>query len=125
MQKTLNCPCGGGSPFAECCGPIHDGTKPAATAEALMRSRYAAFVVGNDDYLLQSWAPESRPSRLTLDPGQRWTGLEILATADGRELSAVGEVEFIAHYEIDGVPGSMRERSRFRREAGRWVYVDG
>jgi SEC-C motif-containing protein len=34
-------------------------------------------------------------------------------------------VEFRAHHLVDGVAGAQHERSRFVREDGRWVYVDG
>ena len=90
-----------------------------------MRSRFTAFAIGDDDHLLGSWAPESRPGGLRLDRDRHWTRLEILDTVDGRELSNSGIVEFRAHYEIDGVAGAVHERSTFRRERGRWVYVDG
>jgi SEC-C motif-containing protein len=110
--------------FAECCGPILDGSAPAVTAEALMRSRFTAFAVGDVDHLLASWAAETRPSDLRTDPQRTWTRLEILETVDGRELSATGVVEFLAHYEVGGSAGSVHERSDFRRERGRWVYVD-
>ena len=89
-----------------------------------MRSRFTAFVIGDADYLVQSWAPETRPRSVSVD-SRRWTRLEILDTVDGRELATTGIVEFRAHYEADGTPGSLHERSSFRRHEGRWVYVDG
>jgi SEC-C motif-containing protein len=120
------CPCGAPLPLHQCCGRVHAGTAPAATAEALMRSRYSAFALGDRAYLLRSWHPTTRPTDLTLDPGQRWTHLEILSTTGGGLLHADGTVEFRAHYRTaDGRPGSMHETSRFVRENGHWVYVDG
>ena len=83
-----------------------------------MRSRYAAYAVGDTDYLFRTWHPRTRPADLSPDPALRWTGLEIVDSADER-------VEFVASYERDGVAGEMRERSRFERRAGRWVDVDG
>jgi SEC-C motif-containing protein len=100
-------------------------SRPAATAEALMRSRFTAFAVGDLDHLERSWAPETRPARIRLDPTRRWTRLEVLSLFDGRELAANGVVEFRAHYEVDGIAGEIHERSNFRRDHGRWVYVDG
>ncbi|WP_204292365.1 YchJ family protein [Micromonospora gifhornensis] len=118
------CPCGTGLPYGDCCGRLHSGEAQAPTAEALMRSRYAAFAVGDADYLLHSWHSSTRPARLRLDPGQRWTGLEIVATEQGGLFDSTGTVEFRAHYR-DGVgAGSMTERSRFVREDGLWVYLD-
>lgn len=112
------CPCGTGTPYDACCGPLHRGARQAATAEELMRSRYAAHTVGDAGHLLRTWHPRTRPADLSPDPAVRWTGLEVLdATEDGD----TAEVEFRASY--DG--GAMHERSRFERRGGRWLYVDG
>ena len=116
------CPCGGGR-FEDCCGPVLDGRVPAATAEALMRSRFAAFAKGRVDYLLASWAPETRPTSLELDPLQRWQSLEIIDSADGLALASTGVVEFVARFGHPNGGGELHERSTFRREAGKWVYV--
>ncbi|WP_433309924.1 YchJ family protein [Micromonospora chersina] len=118
------CPCGSGLPYADCCGPIHRGVAAAATAEALMRSRYSAFAVGDADYLLRSWHSTTRPPRLGLDPGTRWTRLEVLDTDRGGLFDTEGTVAFRAHYREAGRPGTVAEHSRFVREGGRWVYLD-
>ncbi|MFF4708168.1 YchJ family protein [Streptomyces sp. NPDC001288] len=115
------CPCGLPEPYAGCCGRFHRGEAAAPTAERLMRSRYSAFVERDEPYLLRTWHPRTRPVRLDLDPGMRWTGLEILATADGTAFHTTGTVEFRASYR----GGSLHERSRFERVDGAWVYVDG
>ena len=90
-----------------------------------MRSRFTAYATGHADHLAVSWAPETRPSDLHVAPGRRWTHLEIVDTERGRQLDAEGIVEFRAHWEEAGRRGVLTERSRFRRENGRWVYVDG
>jgi SEC-C motif domain protein len=123
-EDSRPCPCGSGRPYADCCGPIHRGTSTAATAEALMRSRYSAFALGDSDHLLRSWHSATRPARLRLDPGTRWTGLEILDTERGGVFDTTGTVTFRAHYREAGRPGTVQERSRFRHEDGRWVYLD-
>ena len=112
----MNCPCGLGLPYDECCGPAHAGT-PSATAEALMRSRYSAFALRRADYLLDSWHPATRPPTLDLDPTTRWTGLRVLS-ASGGLFDTEGEVTFRATW----AGGSLRERSRFLRDGGRWLY---
>ena len=86
-----------------------------------MRSRYSAFVTGDVAYLLRTWHPRTRPERLELDPGMRWTGLEILGSAGGSAFHSAGTVTFRASYR----GGSLHERSRFERVGGAWVYVDG
>lgn len=115
------CPCGLSQPYGDCCGRYHSGGAAAPSAEALMRSRYCAFVKGDAAYLLRTWHPRTRPASLELDPGMRWTGLEILGTRDGSAFHSTGVVEFRASYR----GGSLHEVSRFSRVDGAWVYVDG
>ncbi|MFJ3673114.1 YchJ family protein [Streptomyces sp. NPDC090106] len=115
------CPCGLAGSYGACCGRYHSGAAAAPTAEALMRSRYSAFVTRDPAYLLRTWHPRTRPALLDLDPGMRWTGLEILGATDGTAFHSAGTVEFRASY----AGGSLHERSRFERVDGAWVYVDG
>jgi SEC-C motif-containing protein len=124
-----DCPCGSGRPFEACCGPHISGATPAPTAEALMRSRYSAFVKADVDYLHDTLAPESRHDFDRAETERwaresRWQGLEIHA-AEGGEGDETGAVEFTARYVHKGKPFAHRELSKFRKEAGRWVYVDG
>ena len=65
------CPCGLPAPYDACCGRFHRGESAAPTAELLMRSRYAAFVVGDAGYLRDTWHPSTRPRHVDLDPGER------------------------------------------------------
>ncbi|MGW0581327.1 YchJ family protein [Streptomyces sp. NPDC002920] len=120
-MTTRSCPCGLPQAYDDCCGRYHRGPATAPTAEALMRSRYCAFVKGDVGYLLRTWHPRTRPGQLDLDPGMRWTGLEILGTGDGSAFHTTGTVEFRASFR----GGSLHERSRFERVDGAWVYVDG
>lgn len=119
------CPCGLPSRYADCCAPCHNGT-PAADAEALMRSRYCAYVLGHRDYLLSTWHASTRPSNLDLGTAGalRWLGLTVklhqLIDADH------ATVEFVARSRSGGAPAQrLHEISRFVREDGRWYYVDG
>ncbi|KRA17106.1 MULTISPECIES: YchJ family metal-binding protein [unclassified Lysobacter] len=117
------CPCDPARPYAACCGPLHAGAA-AADAQALMRSRYSAYVLGLRDYVLATWHPSTRPAELALDPAAtRWLGLEVKRHgADGDRAT----VEFVARYRVGG--GSavrLHEVSRFLREDGRWYYLDG
>lgn len=90
-----------------------------------MRSRYAAYVLGNEDYLLATWAPQTRPAALDLaaEPQPKWLGLDVKRHAPQDADHAV--VEFVARYKIGGRAHRMHETSRFVREGGRWYYVDG
>jgi SEC-C motif-containing protein len=116
-----SCPCGLPEAYEACCGRYHSGASAAPTAEALMRSRYCAFVKRDAGYLLRTWHPRTRPGTLELDPGMKWTGLEILGTSGGTAFHSTGTVEFRASYR----GGSLHERSSFGRVDGAWVYVDG
>ncbi|MFF7580381.1 YchJ family metal-binding protein [Streptomyces sp. NBC_01230] len=115
------CPCGLSATYADCCGRLHAGSA-APTCEALMRSRYAAFVVQDAAYLLRTWDPDTRPPVIDFDPAMRWVRLEILATTDGSAFHTTGTVTFRAHYTHDGRPDSLHEQSRFVRHQGAWVY---
>jgi len=126
------CPCGSGAAYAACCGRYHAG-EAAPDAEALMRSRYSAFVRGDEAYLRATWDPATCPPDLGLDaPGDartQWLGLTVKRHRDtggnaARESTA--EVEFVARYRVGGGPAvRLHELSRFVRRGGRWLYVDG
>ncbi|MFB2554291.1 YchJ family protein [Herbiconiux liangxiaofengii] len=127
LSASARCPCLSGFAYGECCGPLHDGTAAAPTAERLMRSRFSAFAVGDADYLLASWHPSTRPDSLELDEGLRWYRLDILDGSAGREGDSEGVVEFVAFFKprpgVSAAAGSQHEVSRFVREGGRWFYV--
>ena len=124
------CPCGSGASYAECCEPVITDSAPALTAEALMRSRYTAFVVHAYDHLADSLTEESRKD---YDPEgvkswadtSTWLGLNILATEGGGENDETGTVEFVANFEVDGVPQRHHEVAEFQKADGRWLYSDG
>jgi SEC-C motif-containing protein len=117
------CPCGLPLPYPQCCGRYHAGPATAPTAEALMRSRFTAFALGDADYLRRSWHPSTRPRRLDLDPELAWTRLEIIGSTGGSLLHTEGTVEFRAHHTGPDGPGVLHEHSRFRREPV-WLYLD-
>lgn len=118
------CPCGSGQPYAACCGPWHAGLAAgvhAPTPEALMRSRYSAYVLRLTDYLLATWHSSTAPGELALSP-VKWLGLEVRraqATGDA------GVVEFVARCREGGRAQRLHETSRFVRQSGRWYYLDG
>ena len=124
LKPAAVCPCGSGQTYAACCGRLHAGAENAATAEALMRSRYSAYVGQLADYLLATWHPTTRPSELDLAAdGTKWLGLEVnrQQVIDAHHAT----VEFVARYRIAGRGHRLHELSRFVREDGRWYYVDG
>nr|MDP2192016.1 YchJ family protein [Rhodoferax sp.] len=133
MKKNLHpahtpCPCGSDQPYAACCGRFHQSLNAdlaqrmdAPTPEALMRSRYSAYVLGRIDYLLATWHPSTAPGELAPSP-VKWLGLEVRhAQASGD----AGVVEFVARCRDGGRAQRVHETSRFVRQDGRWYYIDG
>ena len=120
-REPKDCPCGSEQTYAACCGVFHAGTV-APTAQALMRSRYSAYVLQLADYLLATWHTRTRPASLTFDTGTKWLGLSVQSARDLRADHA--EVCFVARYRVNG--GSavrMNECSHFERVDGCWLYV--
>jgi SEC-C motif-containing protein len=116
------CPCGSLKSYEKCCRLLHEG-EAADDAESLMRSRYTAFVLKLEDYLLSTWHPSTRPAELALAASpRRWLGLKVLRHEPRGDDAAI--VEFIARCKASGRSHEMREASRFVREDGRWFYVD-
>jgi SEC-C motif domain protein len=117
------CSCESGRAYDICCKPFHNGTA-APTAEALMRSRYTAYVHKLDDYLLATWHASTRPAELDLSQDAiKWLGLSVKHTETTGDTATV---EFVARYRIGGGRAEkMHEISRFVRENGAWFYVDG
>jgi SEC-C motif-containing protein len=123
------CPCGSTKNLEECCGVVIAG-RPATTAEALMRSRYTAFVLGKLDYLRKTSGGEAA---LKFDgaelqrslPDTQWLGLAIRDVEGGQENDTVGFVEFTATFRRNGRFYSQTERSEFRRIDGAWRYCKG
>lgn len=120
------CPCGTGEMLERCCGPFLAGTATPSTAAALMRSRYTAFVLGDSKYVAASWHSATRPAQTAAPAGITWRRLRIRQTQDGGPEDATGVVEFVAHFRTAaGTRDVLHERSRFARESGNWVYVEG
>lgn len=129
LLSPTACPCRPASaalPYVVCCGVFHAGSSHllAPNAEALMRSRYSAFVLDLTDYLLATWHPSTRPISIEPNPvGLKWLGLEVrrhlLQDADH------ATVEFVARSKLGGRAQRLHETSRFVRAQGRWLYLDG
>jgi len=120
------CPCGSGKSYAKCCETYHHGTPPP-TAEALMRARYSAYTMANDQYLRNTWHPGSRPEKISLKNNKnlQWTKLEILRKEKGKGKDKLGVIEFKAWYRSDDQNGYLHEVSNFVKEENTWLYFDG
>jgi SEC-C motif-containing protein len=121
----MNCPCCSGKEYSKCCEPFHKGIFQAPSAEALMRSRYAAFALPNGKYLWETTSPLMRKFHPEKEyqnwaEANQWTKLEIL------NLPAIDQVEFKAYFtDEEGEKQIHHELSKFERLDGKWFYVSG
>jgi len=123
QKNPAACYCGSNKAYDNCCQPYHNGLV-APTAEALMRSRYSAYVLRLEAYLLRTWHPDTRPGHLGLenDTQPKWLGLSVKRHESGEPDSAI--VEFIARYKVGGKAEKLHETSRFLKIDHEWFYVD-
>ena len=121
MKDT--CPCGRSAAVQACCARYIGTGVPAPDAESLMRSRYTAFVRGDVAHLVATWHASTRPASIEFETGVKWLGLEVKRHTPVDEAHA--EVEFVARSRLQGRGQRLHERSRFVREDGHWLYVDG
>ncbi len=123
--QSASCPCGSNKRYTDCCARYVEGNESAPTAEALMRSRYTAYTLLREDYLLATWHSSTRPASLGLaeDVPTKWIGLDMKRHEQQDAEHAI--VEFVARYKVNGRAHRLHETSRFVREGGRWFYVDG
>ena len=124
------CPCGSGLAYAECCQPYIAGAKNAPTAEALMRSRYTAYVEHAIDYIVETCVHDEKDKidvRETKNWSEKstWLGLKILSTEKGGADDTEGSVEFQALYEMGGLRDTQHEKAGFIKKDGRWFYDSG
>ena len=129
-RKDAPCPCGTGATLGDCCARYITGAAAAPSAEALMRSRYTAYVLGEIDWIVASHDPAGadevdRSSTEKWSKEARWKGLEIRSKAQGEPGDETGSVEFVATYEIGNQAVAHHEAARFKKIEDRWYYVDG
>jgi SEC-C motif-containing protein len=129
-----SCPCGSGKTYEDCCEPPIRGSTKAPTAEALMRSRYAAYEKCEIAHLTDSLHPKRRKGH---DPdssrewaeGSDWLRLEIVRTEDGGIGDTTGIVEFKAYYLPKNAETAEEvehhEIAEFRREDDTWYFWEG
>jgi SEC-C motif-containing protein len=136
-NAPARCPCHSGLDYKACCAPCHAQEARAATPEALLRSRYAAFSLELPSYLAATTHPlhddfdkdtAAWVQRLAkgLDASY-FEGLRVLAQ------ESLGENEHEITFEADvrprdspeGAGVTLHERSRFMREDGVWFYREG
>lgn len=123
-----SCPCGNPASYEQCCGKVHNDVTQAQTPEMLMRARYCAHVKGLIDFVIDTYHPScqanAQRSEIAESIDSDWTRLEVLDSENGRHIDE-GFVTFNAFFRQDGHEYCLQERSRFVRENGQWLYIDG
>lgn len=121
-ESILDCPCGSGHTFEDCCGKYISYTHYPETPEQLMRSRYSAYVLINEDYLLKSWHESTRPDSLDLENDTtQWKKLKIISTSENN-------VHFVAFFgnsiNVKESYFFLSEESKFVKDK-HWFYLEG
>jgi SEC-C motif-containing protein len=122
INNLTPCPCGSDKTFNDCCGKFINKNQSPGSPEQLMRSRYSAYVLKNEDYLLKSWHPSTRPESLDLkDDSTQWKKLKIISAFENK-------IHFVAYFTQDTLNKekiyALTETSNFVHEKG-WKYLDG
>ncbi len=125
------CSCGSGKSYSDCCKPLHQG-KAAGSAEALMRSRYSAYVLRLVDYIIKTTHPLNPDASRSLEERKKeieqfckatiFKGLKILDVEEGEEKSTVTFTAFLIQGENNF---SFTEKSTFEKVLGHWLYLKG
>jgi len=126
-SKSTQCPCGNAKPYPACCGRFIEGDTLPGTAEELMRSRYTAFTKANIDYIIATMKSPAADGfeRVSTEFWARtntWLGLEV---TNSSEQNGKTYVEFIARFSREGQDDFIHEKSEFRKDDGKWFYIDG
>jgi len=124
------CSCGSKQDYSVCCEPAHTGAVPAKTAEALMRSRYSAYVEKQIAYLGETLHPDhcedwSEEETKRWADNSEWLALDIVSTQAGSEDDTTGIVEFKASFQDKNGRKQHHEISQFQKIDAKWYYVDG
>jgi SEC-C motif-containing protein len=123
----MNCKCGSGLSYEQCCGRFIEGNEKPGSALELMKSRYSAYALGKGSYLVQTSIKEHRYEADAALIGEfarnsEWIRLEIVKSSETGE---TGMVEFKAYYREKESIRLHHEQSMFIKEAGEWFYDEG
>jgi len=135
VERNETCPCGSGAKFKKCCAPALDGVLWPETPEALMRSRYSAFVTGSSAHLYRTTHPDSdqvkgmTPEQFARENLQFCRVIDftrlVVHEARPEDEQGVARVLFTASFRAAGEDRVVTELSDFVRLDGRWVYLHG
>ncbi|MFK5914389.1 MAG: YchJ family metal-binding protein [Woeseiaceae bacterium] len=118
MLETSPCLCGASNIFNVCCGKFILNHGATDSAEQLMRSRYSAYILKDQNYLLKTWHESTRPSSLDLDnDSTQWKKLKIISAS--KDI-----VQFVAYFIANNDYFALSETSHFIKDT-QWFYEKG
>ena len=123
-EPAQPCPCGSGKPFGQCCLPVLQGTRVAATAEELMRARFTAHATHDFAFLHRTYRPTSRQPYVEEKgvPATQWTRL-VVHQHDVGPAPDLAYVDFSAYGTEEGRELVLHEKAEFVRQDGAWIYT--
>ena len=145
-DNSVECPCGSGDSYADCCRPYHLKEKTAESPERCLRTRYSAFAHRLPIYIIDStdqtngdyqkdrikWA--RRLNKEQMFDSFQFVNLEIGDAEDGSSdtekfLSlrvTLQPIDPVTKMKAAADPLVFSERSKFlRNKAGTWLYAAG
>ncbi len=128
MSNDL-CPCLSQKKYSECCEPIITKKETADSPEALMRSRYTAYVKQNITWLKDSLEPSQQKdfdlkSVEAWSKNSTWMGFELKNSKIDEEKN-LAWVEFTARFKQGNITRDHHELGEFHRIDGVWYFYDG
>lgn len=118
----MMCPCGTQRAYEDCCGLYHQGV-PAPDPEALMRSRYSAFVLKKNDYLVAThWKKKKEDYDFSREDDIVWHRLDVLKTTVQKTKATVVFKAF--GRDLQG-EFCLQEQSEFICDHDLWYYLKG
>lgn len=133
-DEEMVCPCGAAATYEDCCGRFHRGEAEAPTPEALMRSRFSAFVRGEVRYLYRTLHADHDERRLPeaaviehLRQGLSRLKYRELHILDTRDADGEGVAQVLFHVVVyeKGKNRSFVELSSFAHDGEGWRYLFG
>lgn len=127
-ENITACPCQSGLEYKGCCQPFHSKQYLPETAEQLMRSRYAAYVLVDIPYIVETTVPSQQKlldqvAMKAWGESTNWAGLEIIKHLPN--ISKIhSQVEFKAFFNTEEGMQAHHEHSLFVRIEERWFFVD-
>jgi len=123
--STAQCPCMSGRNYDQCCRVIHLDQPSALQPEQLMRARYSAYVLGKEDFILSSWAFETRPKELFINHRTQWLALKDVIPEPVSAKTNNAAVSFTTIYLEENMLHTLQERSTFIMRSTGWYYLNG